>query len=154
MSYVALATVTLGSAASTVTFSSIPATFKDLIVIVNGTTSTGINGSVYFNSDTTAANYPYVRMWGDGSSPASSSGNNIWYDMQTNRTMLRIQIMDYSATDKHKTSLSRWDTAQNLTGATAVRWANTNAINTLQFKDTNNAATFSVGTTFSLYGVA
>jgi len=153
--YIPLATYTVtGSPDAEVSFVSIPASFRDLVLIVDGTSSVGINGSVYFNSDTTGANYPYVRMYGNGSTTSSNSGTNVWFDMQTNLTMLRIQVMDYSATDKHKTSLSRWDTAQNLVGATAVRWANTNAINSLTIKDTRNSATFSVGSTFTLFGIA
>jgi hypothetical protein len=151
--YAPLATVTLGSAASSVTFSSIPGTYRDLILIMDGTSSVGINGSVYFNSDTTAANYPYTRMNGNGSTASSNSGNNIWFDFQTSRSMVRIQIMDYSATDKHTTSLSRWDNPSSVVGATAIRWANTAAVTSLQVKDTNNSATFASGTTFSLYGV-
>jgi len=151
--YTPLATVTLGSSAASVTFSSIPATYGDLILVFEGTSSVGINGSVYFNSDTTAANYPYVRMTGNGSTTSSNSGNNIWFDFQTTRSMVRIQIMDYSATDKHKTSLSRWDNPSSVLGATAIRWSNTAAVTSLQVKDTNNAATFASGSTFSLYGI-
>jgi hypothetical protein len=152
--YTALANITLGSSASSVTFSSIPATYRDLVLVFDGTSSVGINGSVYFNSDTTAANYPYVRMNGNGSTTSSNSGNNIWFDFQTSRSMVRVQIMDYSATDKHKTALSRWDNPSSVVGATAIRWANTAAITSLQVKDTNNAATFAAGTTFALYGIA
>lgn len=152
--YDLIASTTLAASSPEVVFGSIPGTYRDLVLIVDGTSSVGINGSVYFNSDTTSSNYPYVRMYGTGSSVTSNTGNNIWFDMQTNRTMLRIQVMDYSASNKHKTSLSRWDTAQNLVGATTIRWANTAPITSLQVKDTNNAATFSAGSTFALYGIA
>jgi len=151
--YRPLATVTLGSSTSAVTFSSIPGTYRDLILVLDGTASVGINGSVYFNSDTTAANYPYLRMTGNGSTASSNSGNNIWFDFQTSKSMAVIQIMDYSATDKHKTSLSRWNNPASVIGATAIRWTNTAAVTSLQVKDTNNSATFASGSTFSLYGV-
>jgi hypothetical protein len=151
--YRPLATVTLGSSTSAITFSNIPATYRDLILILDGTASVGINGSVYFNSDTTASNYSYTRMNGNGSTTSSNSGTNIWFDLQTSRSMVRIEIIDYSATNKHKTSLSRWDNPSSVVGATSIRWANTAAVTSLQVKDTNNAATFASGSTFSLYGV-
>lgn len=152
--YIALANLTLSSTDSVVEFASIPNTYRDLVVIVEGTTAASVNGSLYFNGQTSAgSNYSWVRMYGQGSGTGVSNKDATTafaYDFYTNRTILRIQIMDYSATDKHKTILSRWDTAQNITGATAMRWANTNAITSLSFSPGTN---FNLGTTFALYGI-
>jgi hypothetical protein len=158
MSYVSLATTTLGSTSSSVTFSSIPATYRDLIVVVAGTTSGAVGVALRFNSDS-GSNYSYVLMDGYGSgSPASSSSAS---DTSLNIGVLgngqgstRYQVMDYSATDKHKTALNRTD-AISWAGvrAGAGRWANTSAITSVQVF-TNGVNTFSSGTSFSLYGVA
>jgi hypothetical protein len=150
--WVPLATTTLSSTAASVTFGSISGSYRDLIIVAEGVSTSSVNGYLNFNSDTTGSNYNWVRMYGDGSTAASNSDTTtaIAYDFYTNRTMLILQIMDYSATDKHKTVLTRWNTAQNITGATAFRWANTSAITSITLDP--GAASFSSGCTFSLYG--
>jgi hypothetical protein len=60
--YTPLANVTLGATAATVTFGSIPATMRDLVVIVNGTTSSNVFTGLRFNSDS-GSNYTFVRMF-------------------------------------------------------------------------------------------
>jgi hypothetical protein len=149
--YTPLATVTLGSSAASVTFSSIPATYRDLILIVNGTASAGQNIKGIFNSDSTASNYSRVTAYGDGSSTASGSANdNSFLYFQTSQSIITCQVMDYSATDKHKSVLVRTSNS-SLAEMTAARWANTAAITSFQILTTTG--TFSTGTTFSLYGV-
>ena len=55
--YEPIATNTLGSAASSVTFSSIPSTYTDLIVVMNYANSTGLADVFFrFNGDT-GSNY-------------------------------------------------------------------------------------------------
>jgi hypothetical protein len=166
MSYIALATTTLGSTASSVTFSSIPATYKDLIVVVSAANSTNdVTWSMTFNSDT-GANYSYVLARGFSSTSAQSqslSGQTSMFiagwsfgQGTATQTPLVLQIMDYSATDKHKTLLNRFQTQRNdgsnEVGMLAGRWGSTNAINTVRLFP--NSSTFAAGSTFSLYGVA
>jgi hypothetical protein len=157
MSYVALATVTLGSAASTVTFSSIPATYKDLILIVSSFTGSTNNVSVVRVNGDSGTNYSRVQMIGDGSITPSfaGGGENAFYGSyfgsSTAPSSNVYQFMDYSATDKHKTVLMRTD-IDTRTMASANRWANTNAINTISLAP--NSGNFNSGSTFSLYGVA
>lgn len=70
----ALQTVTVGSGgSSTITFSSIPQTYTDLVVKVSAR-STGTNGTclVYFNGDT-GSNYSIKRVGGDGSAAFSNT---------------------------------------------------------------------------------
>jgi hypothetical protein len=155
--YTPLATVTLGSSASSVTFSSIPATYRDLVLVIQATnTSTG-NSRLQLNGDT-GNNYNQVRMFGAGGSPGSDSASNIEsLDMSSMSTSTGyqavIQIMDYSATDKHKTILSRTQES----GITAVlanagRYASTSAVTSIRmFTSANSYAT---GSTFALYGIA
>jgi hypothetical protein len=153
--YTPLATVTLGTAAASVTFSSIPATYRDLILVMNGSPSTGSYAFLRFNGDT-GSNYNYVFMYGDGSGTASSLFSNqtqgyIGNIDATVRTTFIAQVMDFSATDKHKTFLSRNGQADGLVIATAGRWANTSAVTSMSVNI--NSGTFAIGHTFSLYGV-
>ena len=58
--YEPIATTTLGSAASSITFSSIPATYTDLrLVLVHTPSASTGNAQMQFNSDT-ATNYSYT----------------------------------------------------------------------------------------------
>ena len=70
--YTPIATQTLGSAAASVTFSSIPQGYTDLVVVI-GSATFSANSSLYFqyNGDT-GANYSSTRLTGNGSSASSS----------------------------------------------------------------------------------
>jgi hypothetical protein len=152
MSYVALATVTLGSAASSVTFSSIPATYRDLVFVINAAANSQVLGSgLQFNGDTSDS-YPYVQMFNTSSNadidPYTAGG----YITNNDRWMTIAQIMDYSATDKHKTVLARHNNVGGLVMANASRWPSTAAIN--QMVLISNVSAYQIGTTIALYGIA
>jgi hypothetical protein len=160
MTYSPLATVTLGSSASSVTFSNIPATYRDLIFVFNGQL-TGVAGiSFRINADS-GSNYSTVYMRNVASTPDSASfvDTRIFTSLSSitsgTRVFAQTQIMDYSATDKHKTVLTRsgYDISGSgtTTEAHAARWANTTAITSLAF--TTSANQFAAGSTFNLYGV-
>jgi hypothetical protein len=157
--YIPLATLTLTATDSEIVFSSIPATYRDLILVFQGRTSGGGNLHARFNSDS-GSNYSVVRAGGNGSTTVSSTSSftNAEFSMtvqmdSTTLTQNITQIMDYSATDKQKTYLTRMDRANAGTEMLAGRWANTaSAINQIQIF-TSNSSTFSVGSTFSLFGV-
>ena len=156
--YVALATTTLSGTASSVTFSSISGSYRDLVLVVDCEATSNLDVGVRYNGDT-GSNYSYVLMRGTSSgtsSGATGSSDRIYLGTTAlstdNRGTYILQVMDYSATDKHKTSLHRTnynDTA--IVGAFAARWANTNAITSLEvFAHTSS---FKVGSTFSLFGI-
>ena len=161
--YVALATTTLSGGETELTFSSIPATYRDLIIVAGSVFSTNDVGMrIQFNSDT-GANYSNVNAW--ASSPSSYDSNtvdttriffagyNVGMSTADRPSFALGSIMDYSATDKHKTVLSRWRTqsaSADETGMVASRWANTDAINTIRLFTTSGS--FSSGT-ISLYGI-
>lgn len=159
--YTQIATTTLGSSASSVTFSSINQGFRDLIIIFNGTSSSNTSGlRLRFNSDS-GSNYSFVRMWGENSSGSSAATASADYQYMgdiptTGMVMNKCQIMDYSATDKHKSSLI--NNAYDPSGisynvfTTAARWANTSAVTTIQLF--LQAGNFNAGSTFTLFGIA
>ena len=160
--YIPLANITLGSTASSVTFSSIPATYRDLVVVFAGAATTSANTVlIRLNSDT-GSNYSSVFARGNGSNAASSSTTTTgaWF-LQANEALGTTQsnaigqIMDYSATDKHTTILTRANN-NNTTGPAvemiASRWANTAAVTSVQVYVSSNA--FASGSTFALYGIA
>jgi hypothetical protein len=149
--YTPLANITLGSSASFVTFSSIPTTYRDLVLVIDGSGSTSVEQLIYFNNDI-ASNYSSVRMFGTGSSRGrdSSSLGRIG-NSYGSRTSTRVQIMDYSVTNKHKIYLARNDSPANIVLMEAGRWINTAAIGTIRVQPASG--TYNSGTTFSLYGI-
>lgn len=149
--YIPLANSTLGSTAATVTFSSIPATYRDLVVIVNGKTSANQATGLRFNSDS-GSNYSMVRMYTTASSTSTTTYGLLTTGDPTADTLTIAQIMDYSATDKHKPVLIRSNITANNTAAHFVRWANTAAITTVAVEAIST--TWAAGTTFALYGIA
>jgi len=153
MSYVALATTTLASSASSVTFSSIDQSYGDLVLVVSGTNTVGLTSILLrFNSDT-GSNYSRVFMEGDGSGPdsVSSTDSSLKAALISNSEGVSImQILDYSATDKHKSLLAR--AATDRPRAVAGRYASTSAITTMEVLSESDD--FDTGTTFSLYGIA
>jgi hypothetical protein len=151
--YTPLATVTLGGTDADITFSSIPATYRDLVLVVQGKTTAGAAFYARFNSDSTSANYPRVGMAGYGTTAASFSGNEpgIQAAFGTTANTWILNVMDYSQTNKHKTVLQRLSQDASEVNAITTRWANTAAITSVQF--ITASSTFAAGTTFSIYGV-
>ena len=150
--YIPLQTITLGASASSVTFGSIPATYRDLVLVFAGTASTGLDNLIEFNGDT-ASNYSEVRMYAVGStgSDTRAAGNIRIGDVYATQSNNIVQVIDYSATDKHKTIFSRGNSATNSTIATAGRWASTSTITSIKvFVATGNYVS---GSTFSLYAI-
>ena len=146
--YTPLATVTLGTAVSSVTFSSIPATYRDLILVSETSHSSTTEIKLHPNGNGTGS---HVKMFGNGSSATSDTASRIEIAYLASTGVAVTQVMDYSATDKHKTILSRWGYASGFVGANAARWENTSAITSLDVLI--STGTFPAGSTFSLYGV-
>lgn len=161
MSYVSLATVTLGTSDASITFSSIPATYRDLVLVINGNTTGNADFGLRFNNDGNA-NYRFVYMGGSGSGSGVSGTSlsetqvvlDAYFWRSSERSVAVAQIMDYSATDKHKTVLSRNNVAGGGVDAFANRWANTAAIHTIEARVSTGGQSFAAGTTLSLYGIA
>jgi hypothetical protein len=62
--------LTVGSGgAANIEFTSIPGTYTDLLIKLSArnVTNTETTGAIYFNNDTTNANYTARRLLGDGS---------------------------------------------------------------------------------------
>jgi hypothetical protein len=160
--YVALANVTLGSAASSVTFSSISQAYRDLVVVISGATSGSTDAVVArFNGDTTSSAYAYVVMNGNGSSTSSFAGaenfmfllgNPVYFSSSTLGNIV-FNIFDYVTTDKHKSCLIRANNAATGTQAFATRWANTSAVTSVSLI-AGGGSNFLIGTTVALYGIA
>ena len=149
--WVPLATTTLSSSAASVTFGSIPSGYRDLIIQGQSSSGTNVNAFIKLNSDGATSNYFAVTMYAEGGT-AGSTYNNDGRIMSTgtDEFPFYIQIMDYSASNKHTTVLSR-SGAVDIVRAFATRWANTDVVTTVELFHTGGYS-FLAGSTFSLYG--
>lgn len=158
--YEPIASTTLGSAAGDVTFSDIPGTYTDLILVARMKATTGTAPSIYFrvgaSSIDTGTTYGWTRVGGTGSTTFSDRSANTTsiYGAETNSTAECVNIwhiMSYANTNVHKTILM--NAANPNVNVTRVvgTWRSTSAITTVRV--IQDATTFVSGSTFALYGI-
>jgi hypothetical protein len=160
-----IATTTLGSAASGVTFSSIPGTFTDLVIIGSAQhTSSQIDLNMRFNGDSSSV-YNNVRLYGN----ATSIDSDKYSDRDTILSVgyigttafassvfasFTVNIFSYTNTNIFKTILGKWGsrgTSNVYSMCNMGQWRSTSAITSVLVQpDTGN---FASGTTISLYGI-
>jgi hypothetical protein len=168
--YVALDKVTVGPATPSITFSSIPSTYTDLVIVCSAAPSTnGYGVYMYFNGST-ASYYSATEMRGNGTAAASTrwtnaAGTSNWVGGQIlglsntlGENAFIIQIMNYANTTTYKTYMSRSNTASIGTEASVGLWrgstgTSTEAITSITI-GAQSAANLVSGSTFSLYGIA
>lgn len=170
-SFESIATITASGGEASLTFSSIPGTYKSLQIrgIARDTYSSALNTSSLvsqFNSDAAYGNYAFHQLYGNGTSTIAvgypnndlqagfsiSSGNS---NTQIYGVSL-IDIIDYASTNKYKTV--RQFCGADLNGATAGTamlssglWKSTSAITSIKINCQNLG--FAAGTKFALYGI-
>jgi peptide methionine sulfoxide reductase MsrA len=155
--YDRIQTTTLGTATSTVTFSSIPATYTDLVIVFNAAGSSYVNSIMRLNGDT-GTNYSAVRLYGNGAAATTARYTTETYtyvgDLTTTINTTVIQIQNYANTSTFKTYISRNSAAPNGVDAFAGMWRKTPiaAITSVDIVAVS-AATFTVGSTFTMYGI-
>ena len=150
-------TTVTGSPASSITLnmgSTIAQSYTDLVLVVDGAWSgSGFEAiTLQFNGDT-GSNYSRTLLWGNGSTGGSSrESTSNWGALATTQSNSIFHIMNYSSTTSYKTVISRGNSSgQEVRLVTGV-WRSNSAITSILVKMAS--ANFSVGTTFSLYGIA
>jgi hypothetical protein len=152
--YEKIASSTLGSATSSITFSSIPGTYTDLVCVLSGTHTGSGNSGLYvrlINGDT-GTNYSATTMYNLGSAVAGTDLNvnavNVGCisSVQSDNT---FHFMNYSNTTTYKTFFGRGNVVGDEVEQSVALWRNTAAITSF----TLDGATFATGTTTSLYGI-
>lgn len=153
--YTPLATTTLGSAQSSVSFTSISGSYTDIQIIFAGAITSGFDAiGLQFNGDT-ATNYSRTYMAGNGSAASSSRDSNqssIQIGiMGTEQSNSIFNVMNYSNATTYKTALGRGNSSANATRAGVGLWRSTAAINRIDL--IAGSSTFISGSTFTLYGI-
>jgi hypothetical protein len=149
----ALATLTLGSAQATVTFSGISQSYRDLRLVCKNAAATQFQLQINSNS----SNFTAVQAYGNGSSAYSQSYTGdgsfytgLWWAMDG--YIYSADILDYAQTDKHKPVLSRISSSAAYSAMEAGRYTSTSAVTTLKIIGAGN--NIQPGSTFTLYGVS
>jgi hypothetical protein len=164
--YTLIASSTLGSGAATVTFSSIPGTYTDLILVCKLLASSTANNSdglrFQLNGDT-ATNYSATWLTNSTTTPVSSRESSATrgrfgnVSQTTNDVGTAIgQFLDYANTTTYKTMLGR---SGNLNSngdsnvfAAVSMWRSTAAVTQIVLSQSSNA-NFVTGSNFKLYGI-
>jgi hypothetical protein len=161
--YDKIATTTLGSAASSITFSSIAASWTDLRLVFVGNSSAASRYLVLqFNGDSTT-NYSMTYMVGDGTTAASSGRtsdtslytNNYGGSSTTIPQFITADIFSYAGST-YKTVLCTTSSDKNGTGNTDTvvgLWRNTSAITSVSMQYLTTGSNINTGTTATLYGI-
>lgn len=158
--YVPLATYTVsGSTTGNTTFSSIPSTYTDLILVFSGTFNLTQINAIQLNGVTSTV-WGQTSLSGNGTTASSSRETTQDYLYITNTTNLGtdigttvIQFQNYSNTTTNKTVLYRAGAAGALTQAGVGCWRQTSAINSI-YITAGGGKYWTAGTTLTLYGIA
>jgi hypothetical protein len=170
--HIATAAATAGVASLTI--SSIPSSYTDLVLYVminTATTGSNSDGQVKFNSNTTDYKIQYF-YYGSNVNSLTSLGYELdWSGVWTGSTNSRqydngivniaeIRIYDYASTTKWKqaqmisSSLVTSSSAVFFAGSGHAQWRNTAAITSITY-DTSNSATHNIlaGSKIMLFGI-
>ena len=163
--YEPIATTTLGSNSSTITFTSIPSTYTDIILVLHSKSANSINNdglsiTVGNGSLDTGSNYSSTLVYNNNAgstfsyrfSNSTSCEIGLIYDTYSPAI---IHFQNYSNTTTYKTFLGRTGSPGGSTSVirqTAGLWRSTAAINTIRL--THGGQEFISGTTATLYGIA
>ena len=166
-SYESIQTTTLGSSQATITFSSIPSTYKHLQLRAFGKTDVAGSGDYFrirFNSDT-ATNYSTHFLSGDGSTtPVSGTANTssmyaTRFSGNSGATNIFgvgvVDILDYADTNKYKTVRTLGGVDTNGGGElfySSGNWRSTSAVNAITLFP-NAGSNFMQYTSIALYGI-
>lgn len=156
--YTPIATTKLNALTATVTFSSIPSTYTDLVLVCNAKNTVAQNYEIWirFNSDS-GSNYSQTFLQNYANSTQTGRNSNITEIRpgKMNTTSFDttiVNIQNYSNSTTYKTTLSRHNNAEFVTGSLVGLWRNTNAITTIAVI-CETGANFAIDSTFTLYGI-
>lgn len=158
--YEPIATTTLSTTSATINFTSIPATYTDLRVVLVCTSTSGSAIRYRFNSDT-AGNYSFLTMYANATSVQASQASTqtsiylagwAFTPSATVPAFYTIDIFNY-ANSSFKTALQT--TQANYPGGGILErvagiYRSTSAVTAINLI---NDTSFGVGTTATLYGI-
>jgi hypothetical protein len=158
VTYDPIATTTLGSTASTITFSSITSAYTDLRITFVGKAGSNDDFKLIFNGSS-ATDYARTDLYGEGTTASSTraqGGADIRIaasdGLDANIAFCTIDIFSY-ANSLRKMSLITYSHDKNGSGyiyRQVARWNLLDPITSFRLQQTTN---FAIGTTVTLYGI-
>lgn len=155
--YEAITSQTLGTTTASVTFSAIPQTYTDLILIIQGTTTGNSQLMMRFNGVSTTT-YSATNLGGTGATSTSTRFTNatsmqLGYNdyFQSSQSHSISHILDYTNASYNKSVISRTNNAAIGVGISAGLSRSTSAVTSITVFPLGSS--WASGTTFSLYGV-
>jgi hypothetical protein len=155
--YTPIATQTMASDTATVTFSSLPQNYTDIIAVVNAKWSSYWSFGIRFNNDS-GSNYSETVMQGDGSNAGSFRNSNAnrtsGCQLGPNWGTATLQFQNYANGATFKTGLARSGESTGQVRASTFLWRNTAPVTSITFITSGGSEAFGTGSTITLYGVA
>jgi hypothetical protein len=159
--YTPLQSIVLPNSQTSVTFSGIPQTYQDIVIVCNLKTVTSDSLVCRINGDASAI-YSRTQIGGDGSTKQSTRGGSNttgimcaygYADTSNFNAISIVNLNNYSDPNTKKNILTK-----NYNGGTGVSlfgtlWDRVGAVSSIEFRnDSGNA--FATGCTFDLYGIS
>ncbi len=156
---------TAATAQTSVTFSSIPQTYTDLVIVTNAIAN--VTGAdlfvVHFNGDNASNTYSLQSVYGTGTTYGTYSANNqvghVIGNLSTNTSseyaLSTFHIMNYTNTTTWKPFMCRSNSVSTsgiYMDLTAGTWRSTSAITAIQLR-TVNGYQIKAGSTLTMYGI-
>jgi hypothetical protein len=161
--YTPIATQTLTTATNTISFTSIPGTYTDLVLVCSIKADAGTPNARLLINNTTTPLASFTQLQGNGTAVASNraAGNagtggylyGTYYNPLVTGSFKTIifNVMNYANTTTYKTVLIRTSGASDAVEAMVGLWQSTNAITQLNMSTGSN--NFAPGSTLTLYGI-
>jgi hypothetical protein len=171
LTYVNIASQTLGSASATVTFSSIPSTYTDLVLIgsIRDTEGSTISNTLQIRANNDAsAIYSYIQLQGAGSGSGNSTlntsrtrftvtqGSNGSTSTASTFASFELYIPNYTVSSNNPAglvSVVENNAATAYVNTTAQLFRSTAAISRLDILSQSGNASIASGSSFYLYGI-
>jgi hypothetical protein len=164
----AIASNTVTTATTSITFSSIPQTYSDLVLVLNieGNTSFGTQARMRINGNASASSYSSTTLTGNGASASAyryPTGTAAYMEIMNGQTSTTanyttsnlVQINNYANTSHFKTFLCRALNDKNGSGETdlvAGLFHSTLAVSQIEIFCAS-PTTFEPGSVVALYGI-
>ncbi len=153
--YEPITTTTLTSSVTSFTITSIPATYTDLVLVIDGSPISGgtnMDSNWYVNGDTSSS-YSDIRLinnYSDTNGNATSSRCGTPHS--TYRWQTILHFFDYANTNINKVTLARTNVPEFAVEFYAGCYRSLSAINSITIIS-GQARNYTTGTTATLYGI-
>lgn len=162
ITYEPIATTTLNTTTTTITFSSISSAYTDLVLIFAYKSASTNYPTLKLTVNGSSTGYSGTQLYGNGSSAGSNRNTNASFisiaravgqpNTVGGMATVIINFQNYANTSTYKTILARASAAETGTEADVGLWQSTSAINQIDIT-TATGSDFASGSMITLYGI-